>query len=166
MIKSFFKITFRLLWRNKITSLINISSLTFGIAAFVLIMIYVHHESRFDRFNENYDRIYRVEADNYGKLAPLMGEYLINKVPEIERLARIGGFGIAQNFKFVDENDPTISNTIRGKWFYADSTVFEVFTFPLLIGNPKTALSMPFTAVISETLARNIFGNENEIRSH
>ena len=82
MIRSFFIITLRILWRNKVTSFINIFSLAIGITAFILIMLYVDHETSYDKFNENYDRIYRLEGDEYAKLPPLIGEYISDKIPE------------------------------------------------------------------------------------
>lgn len=163
MLKSFLKITYRLLWRNKINSLIKISSLAFGMAAFILIMIYVHHEYSIDRFNENYDRIYRIEADDYGKLAPIMAEHLINEIPEIESLARITGFGHNIEFTYQDPSRIESSRSISAHFFYADSSLFDIFTFPMLRGEPDDALSRPFTAVISESLSNKLFGSEDPV---
>ena len=76
MLQSFLLITFRILWRNKVTSFVNIFSLSVGITHFIFIMLYVHHETSYDKFNANYDRIYRLEADEYGKLPPVLGMHL------------------------------------------------------------------------------------------
>jgi putative ABC transport system permease protein len=73
MIKSFLFITFRILWRNKATSFVNIFGLSIGITAFIFIMLYVQHETGYDKFNQNYDHIYRLEGDNYAKLPPVIG---------------------------------------------------------------------------------------------
>ena len=86
MLRSFLTITLRILWRNKVTSFINIFSLTIGIIAFILIMLYVHHELSYDKFNENYDRIYRLQTDNYAKFPPIIGEQVKEKVPEVENI--------------------------------------------------------------------------------
>lgn len=71
MLRSFLLITIRILWRNKVTSFVNVFSLSVGMTAFIFIMLYVRHEVAYDRFNVNYDRIYRLEGDDYGKLPPL-----------------------------------------------------------------------------------------------
>ena len=60
MIQSFITIALRILWRNKITSFVNIFSLSVGITSFIFIMLYVHHETSYDKFNQNYDHIYRL----------------------------------------------------------------------------------------------------------
>src|SRR5687767_11238126 len=84
MLRSFLLITLRILWRNKVTSFVNIFSLSVGITSFIFIMLYVHRETSYDKFNSNYDRIYRLEADDYGRLPPMVGMHLKEKLPEVE----------------------------------------------------------------------------------
>ncbi|HLF35644.1 MAG TPA: ABC transporter permease [Cyclobacteriaceae bacterium] len=160
MLRSFLVITLRLLWRNKLISLINIFSLAIGIMAFILIMLYVHHEMGYDKFNANYDRIYRLEGDDYGKLPPIVGTYVKDKVPEIESITRLalGGNGF---ISYVPADHPEESKQIEVSAFYADSTTFGVFTMPFILGDPQSALTDPFTVVLTESAAKKLFGDIN-----
>ena len=162
MLRSFFIITLRILWRNKITSFVNIFSLTIGMAAFILIMMYIHHETSYDKFNENYSRIYRIEGDEYAKLPPVVGTYVKDHFPEVENMTRLS-LGIEDFIIYTPENDPENIKQVSAFWFYADSTVFNVFTIPFLSGYPESALKRPFTIVLSETKAISLFGNSNAL---
>jgi putative ABC transport system permease protein len=162
MLRSFLTITFRILWRNKVTSFVNIFSLSVGITAFIFIALYVNYEFSYDKFNEHYNQVYRLEADNFGKLNPLAAEHLYNKLPEVENITRMAG-----EFKgeliYSPEKDPENRKQVKASYFWADSTVFEVFTFPLLVGDPKTALRNPMTVVLTESLAAKLFGEADPI---
>lgn len=160
MLKNFFVTSLRILWRNKIVSAINILSLTIGITAFILILLYVHHEYSYDKFNENYDRIYRLEGDEYARLPTLIGDHLRDKIPEIERITLIQHSRV-QNFISIDPNNPSNNSTIQTTVIRADSAIFDVFTLPFIKGNPKTALNEPFTIVLTESVARKLFGSKD-----
>ncbi|HLF33793.1 MAG TPA: FtsX-like permease family protein [Cyclobacteriaceae bacterium] len=160
MLRSFFVITLRLLWRNKLISFINIFSLSIGIMAFILIMLYVHHELSYDKFNENYDRIYRLQGDDYGKLPPIIGQYVKDKVPEVENIARLAG-GRKQFITLIPEEGPRDLKQVDANIFWADSTTFEVFTLLFIKGDPRSALTEPFTAVLTESISKKLFGDTN-----
>lgn len=160
MLRSFFIITLRILWRNKVTSFINIFSLTIGITAFILIMMYVHHETSYDKFNENYDRIYRLEGDEYAKLPPLIGEYISDKIPEIEKITQLQ-IGEIRNFNYIPPDNPENRISIPIHVLRADSAIFDIFTLPFVKGNPKYAFSDPFTVVLTESFARKLFGSQD-----
>ncbi|MEX2233935.1 MAG: ABC transporter permease [Cyclobacteriaceae bacterium] len=160
MLRSFLTITFRVLWRNKVTTCVNILSLAIGITSFIFIMLYVHHELSYDKFNENYDRIYRLEGEAHGKLPPVIGPYLKDKLPEIENIARLAG-GDKEYLSYTPEHDPVNQKYVEAISFWADSTTFEVFTFPFIHGDPHTALKEPFTVVLTESTARKLFGNSD-----
>jgi len=165
MLRNYFKIAFRNLWKNKGYSAINIFGLAAGLATCLLIILYVWDELSYDKFHEKADRIYRVDSDiKFGgtdmKLAVSsdpMGATLKKDYPQVEQFTRIyaseGSKLIKKGNEFI--NEPKIA--------YADSTFFEVFTFPLLTGNPKTALNDPNTAVISESGAKKYFGNTDVV---
>ncbi|MFC2126502.1 ABC transporter permease [Bacteroidota bacterium] len=164
MLRSFLVITLRILWRNKVTSFINIFSLTIGITAFILIMLYVHHEMSYDKFNENYDRIYRLEGDDYGRLPPTIGDYVKDKVPEVENIARLAlGWGGRGFVTYSPADNPDDKKEIEVNLFFADSTTFDVFTFPFIQGDPGSALKDPFTVVLTESTASKLFGDKNPI---
>jgi putative ABC transport system permease protein len=157
MLRSFFLITLRILWRNKVTSLINILSLSIGMAAFMLIMLYVHHEMQYDKFNENYERIFRIEGDEYARLPPVIGTYVYNNIPEVENVVRLALIG-EPYLSYYPENDPEKIKRIRANSFWADSTTFDVFTLPFIQGNPGSALTDPFTIVLTRKIAEDLFG--------
>ncbi len=160
MYRSFLIITFRILWRNKVTSFVNIFSLSVGISAFIFIMLYVHHETSYDKFHSNYDRIYRLEADEYGKLPPVLGMTIKDKLPEVENAAFL-----ADDFKifisYTPEDNPENLKQIEVNRVYADSTTFDVFTFPFVQGDPHTALKQPMTVVLTESTVKKLFGDVN-----
>ena len=158
MIKSFLLITFRILWRNKVTSFVNIFGLSIGITSLIFIMLYVQHETSYDKFNQNYDDIYRLEGDNYARLPPVVGAYVKDRLPEVNKMARLST---------VDEVDVTYNAEEQARDIkhaqvniaWADSTTFDVFTFTFLQGDPALSLRNPLTCVITESIAKNFFDN-------
>ncbi len=165
MIKNYFKIAWRNLLKNKTFSFINIAGLAVGFSSFLLIGLYVLDEISFDKFHEKRDRIYRVNADiRFGgtdlRLAVSsdpMGATLKNDYPQVEQFVRIyasdGPKFIKKGSEYIRENDIV----------FADSTFFDVFTFPVLAGDAKTALDKPNTVVISETAAQRYFGTVDAV---
>lgn len=164
MIKNFIITTLRVLFRNKGFTAINILGLSIGFASCIFIALYINHEVSFDRFHKNSDRIYRLTfsfslhnevKERMGITAPKTGEDLLNGIPEVEKILRLGFTG--GDFKYGDRQI-TIENL-----FHADTTLWDFLDFKLLMGNAHTALKEPFTIVLSETTAKSIFGNENPI---
>ena len=158
MLSNYFKIALRNLLRSKIYSFINISGMAIGLAAFWLIALYVADELSFDRYNENAGRIYRVAQHarweggdmHIAATSAPFASALRSEYPEIEQATRIlmeGDGIITYNNKSIKADDI----------FFADANVFEVFTYPLLAGDSKTALARPDAIVITETLARKLF---------
>ncbi len=144
MIKNYFKIAFRNLWNNKGFSAINIVGLAVGLATCLLMLFYVTDELSYDKFNEKADRIYRVDGDiqfggNHFVLAVApdpMGPALKNDFPQVEQYVRFRGYGGL----LVKKGNQNIS---EDKVIYADSTLFDVFTLPMIQGDPNTALKEP-----------------------
>jgi putative ABC transport system permease protein len=165
MLKNYFKIAFRNLWRSKGFSAINIIGLAVGLAVCLLITLYVTDELSYDRYNEKADRIFRVDSDiRFGgtdlKLAVCsdpMGATLKKDYPQVEEYARIyassGSKLIKKGNEFINEDDVA----------HADSTLFHVFTLPAVSGNTKTALNEPNTVVITETTARKYFSTTDAV---
>src|SRR4030095_8805951 len=149
MIQSFITIALRILWRNKVTSFVNIFSLSIGITSFIFIMLYVQHETSYDKFNENYDRIYRLEADDYARIPPVIGSYIQHRIPEIKNVVHLADPGKA-DITYKPERNPESIRYAQVSALWADSTTFNVFTFPFIRGNSNTALRAPFKAVITE----------------
>ena len=164
MFKNYLKIAFRNLIRFKVYSLINVFGLAIGIAACILILFFVRDELSYDKFNDKAERIYRVHSR--GKLlgndlnmavspAPL-GETLGRDFPEVIQSTRL----VYNANVLIRYKDNVFNET---KFFWADSTIFDVFTIPFIKGNPKTALDEPHAIVLTETVAKKYFGNEDPI---
>ena len=159
MYKSYFMIAWRAFLKSKGYSFINITGLAVGLSACLLIGLYVHHELSYDRFHEKAARIFRVNTeikfgDNHIDLAlanPLFGETAKAELPEIEETTRIQWYG---SFLVKKGNE----NIREGNVAWADSTLFGVFTLPMIYGNPRTALAEPNCIVITESVARKYFG--------
>ncbi len=162
MLKNYFKIAIRSLWRHKAFSLINILGLAVGMAACFLIYMYVNFELSYDNFHSKADRIYRVVADvktpsetitTQGITSAPIAVNVKKDFPEIEDAVRLGwdGFLVKKgDVKFQEENS-----------VLADSTLFNVFDFPLIAGNKNTALKEPMSIIMSQTTAKKYFGNAN-----
>ena len=161
MFSNYLKIAWRNLLKNKTFSLINIIGLASGLASFILITLYITDELRYDRYHEKADRIYRINSDirfggtalNMAVSADPMGATLKKDYPQVEQFARIYASEGSKLFK----KDNVFINESRVA--YADSTLFDVFTFPAISGNPKTALNEPNTVVVTESTAKKYFGS-------
>lgn len=155
----------RLLKKHKGYSFINFAGLTLGICVFILITLFVQNELSVDRHHEYADRIYHVEGENgrQRSMAPGVGKHISESIPEAQKVVR---FKFRHDYlvKHIPENDPDQEKTLVIKNFgWADSTVFEVFTFPFIAGDPRTAFEDPFSLVLTESMANRIFGKKNPI---
>jgi len=155
MFKSYIKIAFRNLIRQKGFSLINIIGLAIGITVFILIMLYVAGELNADKFHENVDRLYRVERqEKFGITSiPLLGR-ITEAIPEIELGSRLMPY--PGNLK---HNNEITSTRIT----FVDSTFFGMFTFESTIGDLKTALNDKHSMIIKESYAQQLYGDENPL---
>lgn len=164
MLKNYFMISYRNLIRNKGYSIINISGLSIGMASFLLILLWVQAEVSYDKFHDNSDRIQLLYLDailGSPMTAPVSvadaGPTMVELYPEVENMVRLEPGGASVSIK-IDER-----MFQEEKVSYADNTIFEVFSFPLIMGNVKDALVAPYTVVISESLARKYFGSEGAL---
>ncbi|MDI3321488.1 ABC transporter permease [Pinibacter soli] len=165
MIRNYFKTAWRNLLKNKIFSFINISGLSIGIAAFLLIISYLRFEYSFDTFNVNKDRIYRVPmviSETNGKpqtfafTFPALAPAMKKDFPEIEEIVRFRRrWGVVQY-----EDQKIVEN---GMVYYVDPGVFNVFTFPFEKGDPVNAFTQLNDAVITHSTAQKYFGSENPV---
>lgn len=164
MLKNYLKIAYRNLLRSKAFSAINIVGLAFGLATCLMIGLFVLDELSFDRFHEKADRIVRVtfRANMSGNkieeanVMPPTARTLQREYPEVLEATRL-----RQGMAFVLEKDHKVfkENGVA----FVDSNFLQVFTFPLVQGNPKTALFRPNTLVISQKMAQKYFGHEDPI---
>jgi putative ABC transport system permease protein len=159
MIRNYLKTALRSLWKNKGFSAINIIGLAIGLATCLLILIYVMDELSYDRYNKNADRIYRLDAEiKFGGTHFLLasgpgpaGPAMLKDYPEVEKEVRL-----RQEWGFLVRKGS--QNIREDAVLYADSTIFDVFTLPLINGDPHTALVDAHTIVLSEKMARKYFG--------
>ncbi|GAB3542308.1 ABC transporter permease [Spirosoma fluminis] len=162
MLRNYFKIAWRNLSRNKAFSAINILGLAIGVAACLLILQYVAYELSYDDFNTKGDRIYRVKQDRYndGKLstewasgAYAVGNSFKDAFGEIEDYVKIA------STRSVVADVPGHEQVKIEKVYYASPAFFTMFSYPLLAGDIRTALTEPNTVVLSESIARKLFGS-------
>ena len=164
MFRNYLTITLRTLAHNKVYSAINVIGLSIGLAAAMLIMLYTKDEVSYDQFHANNPHIYRITSTSIspagivqqkqGNTGHFQGPKFSAGVPEISAFVRYKGH----------HNDMKRgTEIISQESFMADSSFFSVFSFPLLHGDPKTALKDPKSVVISEEMAEKQFGNVNAL---
>jgi len=163
MIKNYFTTAIRNLFHNKVYSFINIAGLSLGLACAMLIILYLKDEVSYDRFHANGDHIYRIfsqmttpdgQVRRMGITGDIQGPRFTAKIPEIKAFVRVQG-GYADIKKGTDISPQPL--------LMVDSNFFSLFSFPLLNGNPKTALLQPNSVVLSEDAAKKYFGSNNPI---
>jgi putative ABC transport system permease protein len=164
MLKNQFKIALRNLSKYKAFTAINLLGLAIGLATCLLITLYVCDELSYDRYNKNADHIYRINADfqlngsvfNRRTTPAAMAPVLVREYPQIQQAVRIfdeGKMLVKKGTETLAEQDCV----------YADSNFFQVFTLPLIAGDPNTALIQPESIVISETMAKKYFNSTDII---
>lgn len=144
---------------SKKFTLIAVAGLSLGITTWLFIMLYVADEVSFDNYNVNARRIFRINTDiktgdSYSFKAttsPAIGPALVSQFPEVEKVVRI-----LPEALLVKKADGYLHETRAA---YADTTIFDVFSLPLIAGNPKTALLAPNAVVINESTARKYFNS-------
>jgi putative ABC transport system permease protein len=164
MLKLYLRIAWRNLAKNKLYSLVNIGGLTIGIASCILIGIYISNELSYDRFHKNADRIVRVTTEytvngiknELGTTASMPGPRLASVFPQIESYVRIRS------------RDPYVVRYgekifVEPRFFFADSTFFKIFSFPLIEGDAQNALNAPGKIVISQSMEKKYFGGSRAL---
>ncbi|MBL0743448.1 ABC transporter permease [Chryseolinea lacunae] len=165
MLKNLLTIAWRNIRKDKTYSAINILGLTIGITCSMFLLLYILDELSFDRYHTNVSNIYRVvsnikEPDNAFTWAvaqqPLAPE-LRDNYPEVKNAVRFNGMGSKRLMKYKDRE------FYEDNLYLADSTVFDMFTYPFVAGDPNTALDQPFSIVLTEKMAIKYFGTENPL---
>jgi putative ABC transport system permease protein len=159
MLRNYLKTAIRNLRRNKFYSFINICGLAVGLATCLLIWLYVSDELSYDRYNRNADRIYRVNTEikfgnNFIDLAvavPATGLAMMTELPGVVQYTRLNWWGSIH----VRKGNVNLQ---EDRVAIADSTLFSVFSLPMIVGNPARALVAPHSIVLTETTAKRYFG--------
>jgi putative ABC transport system permease protein len=165
MLKNYVKIALRNLRRNKLYSILNITGLAIGITCCILILLYIQDELSFDRFHEKADRIYRATTYfvlkdrimNFASTAHVQGPMFKEAFPEVENYVRFNSYGSRRMIRYEDVT------YAEEKFIWVDNSVFDIFSFNLIKGNPKEALTKPNTVVITEDIAEKYFGDQDPI---
>jgi len=164
MIKTYLKTAFRSLVKNKGFTFINVLGLALGLAACLLIVFYVFDELSYDRFNTKAERIFRVNnevkfggnTNSYACSPAPTAAALKNDFPEIEQVVRFrdrGGNNVKKGNQSIHED----------KMIYADNSIFDVFTLPIVSGSKSNALTAPNTVAINEKTALKYFNTTNAV---
>ena len=172
MLRHLLTIAIRNILKHFNYSILNILGLAIGISSFLFILIYVSDELKYDRFHENYKQIYRMNRlydsndihEDAATVSFPFGPALAEDYPDmIKSVVRFFDFQVSEML-FENLEDSTNVLKFNEEWFYmADSNVFQMFTFPLLEGDPASALDRPNTIVLSESTARKYFGDKSPI---
>ncbi len=166
MLINYLKIAFRNIFRNKGFSFINIFSLAIGMAATILILLFVNDELSFDKYHENSERVVRITRAwvnqdgetslHLGNVAPPFGPLLSNDFEDV----------ILHAVRFLGDNPLITYNETKieeQRVFLVDGDVFDIFSWPLVKGDPETALAEPNSIIMTETTARKYFGDEDPL---
>ena len=165
MLKNYIKIALRNLRRNKLYSVLNITGLAIGITCCMLILLYVQDELSYDRFHEKSTRIYRATTHfvlkdrimDFASTAHVQGPMFKEAYPEVENYVRFNSYGSRRMIRYEDVS------YAEEKFIWVDNSVFDVFSFNLIKGNPKEALTKPNMVVITEDIAEKYFGDQDPI---
>src|SRR5688500_10316120 len=165
MVRNNLKLALRNLWKNKISTVINIFGLTVGLTALLLISIYIQHEASFDNFQLNANRIARVimEIGFDGSTEIKRGNFTSTKVapkfsrtfPEVELAIRMRSADM-----IIKHSDQVVTEP---DFMFADSTFFKIFSNDVIQGNSAEALNGPFKVVLTESAAKKYFRDENPL---
>ncbi|MEM9858507.1 MAG: ABC transporter permease, partial [Bacteroidota bacterium] len=150
--------------KHKLYASINVLGLSIGIASFMLLLLYVKHEFGYDQFHKKAERIYRINItdisehgeDKYAAITAAVAPDIANEYPEVENFVRFSypssGY-LSFNGETFKEDNIT----------YTDSSLFDIFSFKLLQGNPSKALSASNSIVLTHSLAKKIFGDQDAL---
>lgn len=164
MFKNLIKTAIRNIFKDFGYSSLNILGLTLGIASALFLIMYISDEVSYDRYNENADRIYRVSShlketdDEFTwNIAQIpFAEQLVADYPEVEACVRLIPAG-RELFKYEDKE------FFEEDFVFADTNVFDVFTYDFIKGSPENALNEPYTIVLTKDIAAKYFGKEDPI---
>lgn len=166
MFKNYLKIAWRNFLRSKSFSLINTFGLTISLSAFLIISLFIYDEWSYDRYHDDADKIFRVtrtfEKGDFKSstlaTANILAPTIKNEVPGVKSVLRI-------NRSFGDDTIVEYENNkfIEPRFFIADPNIFDFFSYEIMQGNIDRMLSRPFTVVITESISKKYFGNENPL---
>ncbi|MBL7849590.1 MAG: ABC transporter permease [Cyclobacteriaceae bacterium] len=160
MLKNLITIALRNIFRDKVYSLINILGLTIGITCSLFLLMYITDELSYDRYHTEAENIYRVVSDikepddafTWASTQMPLADELRDNYPEVKNAVRF--FSMSRDLFKVGDKE-----FYESEFYFADSTVFDAFSYSFLAGDPATALDQPLSIVITESVARKYFGD-------
>ena len=166
MIKSYIKTALRNLWKFKGYTLINILGLAIGMACVMLIMLYVRSELSYDTFHKHADRIYRLNIEATNPQTGAVSQRAIGPF-RLAREMRVDFSDLDHIVRFAPQTRETVikddQQYLEQNLAFVDPEVLEVFTFPLVKGDPQTVLDQPFSLILTDDVARKYFAGQDPI---
>src|ERR1700753_1301051 len=164
MLTNYLKVAVRNLWKSKGFTAINVIGLAAGLGVCLLSVLYVIDELSYDKYNVKAERIYRIDSDIYFNNTSFnsvstprpLAYTLVREYPQVEQMVRMNPMGdvmVKKGANFIQDH----------RLVFADSTIFQVFSIPMIAGDPMTALNEPNTIVIDENAARRYYGTTDVI---
>jgi putative ABC transport system permease protein len=162
MFKNYFFVSIRHIVRDKSVSVINIVGLAIGMACVIVILLWIRDELSYDKFHGDYDRIFHVYLRVYDPRSAFnfqpttsheLGQAMLDKIPEIEKIARMGALG-ELGMKYGDKL------FLERSGFAADPEIFEIFNYQFIYGHPDNVLAEPNSIVLTETFSKKYFGTD------
>ncbi len=170
MIRNYFEVAVRNLFRNKTTSFINIFGLAVAFSCSLLIYLYITDELSYDRYNKNADRIYRITREflspdgseylHLGHLGPPFGSLLKNDFPEFQQVARTLESRVLTSFQ---ESPDQVKSLFVDNAYAAEPSLFKIFTFRILEGDPLKTFDEPYKIILSQETAKKLFGDRDPL---
>ena len=164
MLRNFFIIAGRKIWRSKLFASLNVMGLSLGIVSFILIDLYVRYEKSFDEFRS--PQLYRVaqygfqnnaEVGKSAQWVPALAPALKNDLPDVTDAARLAHTGPFMADPVMQAGEKIFRES---KIYYADSSFLELFSYEMMAGSAATALALPDQVTLSQSAAKRYFGNE------
>ncbi len=165
MLRNYLKVAIRSIFRNKLTSFINIAGLALSMVCCLLIYLYVKDEIGYDRYNKNADNIYRVTRNflsqdgsvslHLGHVAPPFGPLLKNDFSQMEEVARVLQYNPLLS---LEENGERKLSFNESNTYIADPHIMKIFSFEMVDGNSNISLERPFTMILSDKMAEKYYG--------
>ena len=165
MLKNHIKISFRKIFKDRIFSIIKVASLAISMMCSILIFLWVMDELSFDKYHNDYDRIYRVvedihingKVDRYAPICGAGGEAIRTHLPQVEYCIRTS---YSYNDVIIKYQDKTFKES---RWLWSEPEILQVFNIEMISGNEELALTKPQTILISETSAKKYFGDKDPL---
>lgn len=155
MLINYIKTAYRNMMRNLSQTIINVLGLAVGMTCTLIIFLWVQNQLDYDQWQKNKDNIYRLEYSTWVIMPPYLGD-LVNEMPEVKDMTRFY-FWYKPTITYND-NAYNLDN-----FAYADSSIFNIFTFNFIHGNAEKALHNPYSVVLTETISKKLFGDKNPI---